>query len=628
MFYANFVLAKKGPLARVWLAAHWEKKLSKTQVFETDLQSSIESIISPKVKIALRTSGHLLLGVVRIYSRKAKYLLADCTEALIKIKMAFRPDVVDLPMDNQKAAVSAITLPEFQEWDAMVNNMGKFDLTVTLQNNQCRVEEITMKEDLFSSRYLSNDNFFGDVPFGETSDGEIMRDEATLDGTLDDLKADVSRNIIDKDESKVTDKSTLSLNQSNLELAMNDPTMEDVGFGAGEGLDFLDDFGLGEVPEINGLEDVDKEAPPLDELDETLKDKDDKDHELEQADKAVADAVAELTGEKEPEPVEEAVDQEAVVPEQPTELPTGMETTLFSNATEAIALEPVEITVGKEKRKKRKRKLVVDNDKIIPSDQMKNQIADYDDLVKAAVVAPPTKWRMSTVDVTAKTMFEKPTSFTTKRVKLNEYFNAHQTTLIPEDLIISSQEDEEDVHLEDPSEIMREEDITNNIPETANDVTEICEQLPEEERFEVPYETMDIEMGEQQNEEEADIQVPPPFQVEITEQTINETVNETVNESSAKYVEDEEGEPEKVDAQDKRWTKRTQQTLSFLEKSMKKKSGPLNFKDLTKKCNRKQAAYKFYTLLTLSKEKCIQVQQDGLFADIFISPGERFNAYS
>lgn len=124
MFYANFVLAKKGPLARVWLAAHWEKKLSKAHVFETDLQSSIESIISPKVKIALRTSGHLLLGVVRIYSRKAKYLLADCTEALIKIKMAFRPDVVDLPLDNQKAAISAITLPEFQEWDAMMNNMG------------------------------------------------------------------------------------------------------------------------------------------------------------------------------------------------------------------------------------------------------------------------------------------------------------------------------------------------------------------------------------------------------------------------------------------------------------------------------------------------------------------------
>lgn len=123
MFYANFILAKKGPLAKIWLAAHWEKKLSKAHVFETDLQSSVESIIAPKVKIALRTSGHLLLGVVRIYSRKAKYLFSDCTEALMKIKMAFRPGLVDLPEENREANVGAITLPEFQEWDAIVNDL-------------------------------------------------------------------------------------------------------------------------------------------------------------------------------------------------------------------------------------------------------------------------------------------------------------------------------------------------------------------------------------------------------------------------------------------------------------------------------------------------------------------------
>jgi cohesin complex subunit SCC1 len=45
------------------------------------------------VKMALRTTGHLLLGIVRIYSRKAKYLLADCNEAFIKIKLAFRYNI-------------------------------------------------------------------------------------------------------------------------------------------------------------------------------------------------------------------------------------------------------------------------------------------------------------------------------------------------------------------------------------------------------------------------------------------------------------------------------------------------------------------------------------------------------
>lgn len=37
--------------------------------------------------MALRLSGQLLLGVVRIYSRKAKYLLDDCNEAIVKIKL-------------------------------------------------------------------------------------------------------------------------------------------------------------------------------------------------------------------------------------------------------------------------------------------------------------------------------------------------------------------------------------------------------------------------------------------------------------------------------------------------------------------------------------------------------------
>lgn len=41
--------------------------------------------------MALRLSGQLLLGVVRIYSRKAKYLLDDCNEALLKIKMVGIP---------------------------------------------------------------------------------------------------------------------------------------------------------------------------------------------------------------------------------------------------------------------------------------------------------------------------------------------------------------------------------------------------------------------------------------------------------------------------------------------------------------------------------------------------------
>jgi cohesin complex subunit SCC1 len=41
MFFSEFVLTKKGPLAKIWLAAHWDKKLSKNQISETSISDSV-----------------------------------------------------------------------------------------------------------------------------------------------------------------------------------------------------------------------------------------------------------------------------------------------------------------------------------------------------------------------------------------------------------------------------------------------------------------------------------------------------------------------------------------------------------------------------------------------------------
>ncbi|KAH9027706.1 Rec8 like protein-domain-containing protein [Lactarius pseudohatsudake] len=112
MFYSEAILSRRGPLAKVWLAAHMERKLSKAQTLQTDIEQSVDAIMGQEVEVmALRLSGQLLLGVVRIYSRKAKYLLDDCNEAILKIKMAFRPGVVDLTEDQLAVNRNAITLP-------------------------------------------------------------------------------------------------------------------------------------------------------------------------------------------------------------------------------------------------------------------------------------------------------------------------------------------------------------------------------------------------------------------------------------------------------------------------------------------------------------------------------------
>jgi cohesin complex subunit SCC1 len=73
--------------------------------------------------MALRLSGQLLLGVCRIFSRKTRYLLEDCNEALVKIKMVFRPGIVDMNHDQAVATTTAITMTEtINEFDILLSD--------------------------------------------------------------------------------------------------------------------------------------------------------------------------------------------------------------------------------------------------------------------------------------------------------------------------------------------------------------------------------------------------------------------------------------------------------------------------------------------------------------------------
>ncbi|CAL8319418.1 unnamed protein product [Merluccius merluccius] len=116
------------------------------------------------MKIGLRTSGHLLMGVVRIYSRKTKYLLADCNDAMVKIKVSFRPGQTDLPVDGLEAAIKSITLIEdFTDFDTQLPQANK--ILGAVDNdclNQSRTEEITLKEDF-------GNGFLNLVDFGDDS---------------------------------------------------------------------------------------------------------------------------------------------------------------------------------------------------------------------------------------------------------------------------------------------------------------------------------------------------------------------------------------------------------------------------------------------------------------------------
>jgi cohesin complex subunit SCC1 len=79
-----------------------------------------EHILDPGVPIALRMSAHLLLGVVRIYSKKVDYLLSDCNAVRTVLYKVF-PSVPNntLPEDARQAPVHSITMPATFDLDML-----------------------------------------------------------------------------------------------------------------------------------------------------------------------------------------------------------------------------------------------------------------------------------------------------------------------------------------------------------------------------------------------------------------------------------------------------------------------------------------------------------------------------
>ncbi|XP_022896115.1 sister chromatid cohesion 1 protein 3-like isoform X2 [Olea europaea var. sylvestris] len=119
MFYSHTFLARKGPLGTVWCAAHLQHKLKKSHYISTNILSRVDRIMYPEVPIALRMSGHLLLGVARIYSKQVDYLYEDCHVVQITINKAFTSVNVNLPEDANHAPFHSVTLPEKFELDAL-----------------------------------------------------------------------------------------------------------------------------------------------------------------------------------------------------------------------------------------------------------------------------------------------------------------------------------------------------------------------------------------------------------------------------------------------------------------------------------------------------------------------------
>ncbi|XP_051123312.1 sister chromatid cohesion 1 protein 3-like [Andrographis paniculata] len=146
MFYSHTFLARKGPLGTVWCAAHLQHKLKKSHYIATNVPKTVDRIMFPEVPLALRMSGHLLLGVVRIYSKQVDYLFEDCYGIWTTLNRASANINVNLPEDATHATFHSVTLRENFNLDSI--ELDNFDTDWQHDSHLRNLEEITLTEQI------------------------------------------------------------------------------------------------------------------------------------------------------------------------------------------------------------------------------------------------------------------------------------------------------------------------------------------------------------------------------------------------------------------------------------------------------------------------------------------------
>ncbi|KAK6453670.1 Rec8 like protein-domain-containing protein [Scheffersomyces xylosifermentans] len=267
--YSDTLISKQGPLGYVWLAANYDKKLTKQQLLNTSIVKSTDFISNHSISysasqstaednsITLRLSGQLLLGIVRIYSRKTKYLLDDVSDILLKLKTSFKyASGVKLGSDNISNQIN------LNPRDTIISNVK----SITLQDQITRFDllyqdDLNLDDDvpsngggvgIFSQRHNSQEDSFTfdqsiEYPrFNETLDPATPGDvDLELDFDLDmggddegcDRSIEVGRNA-SQIQNQDSDMSVLDFNKD------NGNNTEPFDFDLGNPLETIDEPGL------------------------------------------------------------------------------------------------------------------------------------------------------------------------------------------------------------------------------------------------------------------------------------------------------------------------------------------------------------------------------------------------
>lgn len=236
------LISKDGLLGHVWLAANYEKKLSKQQFLETNIVESSHLIqdnrfsgneVSNQNALSFRISSQLLLGIVKIYLKKTKYLLDDVNDVFLRLKMAFNSMRNDFdfesnqnlkinkkPQETTLKNINAVTLSDtLCDLDLLYqNNLNLIQEGFNDYSNANVINDLNFDESIEFPRNNENQNFMNNE---NTEDIDLMLDIESNDSI------EAERRAISPDEN-TNISSFLNLNYSEPDLKENLNNTEDV----------------------------------------------------------------------------------------------------------------------------------------------------------------------------------------------------------------------------------------------------------------------------------------------------------------------------------------------------------------------------------------------------------------
>ncbi|VCW84381.1 unnamed protein product [Gulo gulo] len=466
------------------------------------------------------------------------------------MKMTFRPGLVDLPKENFEAAYNAITLPEeFHDFDTQ--NVNAIDVSEHFAQNQSRPEEITLRED------YGNDLLFQAGSFGEES--EIFRRHSFFD---DNILLNSSGPLVEHSSGSLAGEKSLF-------------------YDSGDG--FGDEGAAGEM------------------IDNLLQD-----------DQNILLEDMHSSGEISlpPEPPDTIV----VEPDNPEYIclpENGMDDTL-SNEEQGFTLDPIDASDIAEKRKGKKRKLLIDPIKEISSKIMHKQLTSFTDTLMVLELAPPTQRLM---------MWKKKGGVDTLLSTATQDLTHAELKMLFTKCFLSSGLKLGRKLIQ--KESVREEVESKNIIETSV-MEELNSQgdLNQSKMWKDVIDGSNCSFHEDINKNTSSEDIVEMVSLAAEESSLMNAILAQENETCTVELESSENEH---NTETERWNRRILQILNSLRESNKMGMQYFSLMKLCRNSDRKQAAAKFYSFLVLKKQQAIELSQSTPYADIIATVGPMFH---